>query len=174
MSNLSKRLEHFLNIEAESRVVYHRRAEEDKVDDSHASTTNQEAAERFTRALPLRKMDVDLIPSMPSGKFVVYRKNDNNDDAFLPKNWFVKRDNVGITILELRESVTDILPFLFANVRARLLGVDITSDANLREVRFARCGEHLIDDGNGRFKFNSSPRGYVRNRRYSPWCHKPW
>ena len=55
MSNLSKRLEHFLNIEAESRVVYHRRAEEDKVDDSHASTTNQEAAERFTRALPLRK-----------------------------------------------------------------------------------------------------------------------
>ena len=73
-------------------------------------------------------MDVDLIPSMPSGKFVVYRKNDNNDDAFLPKNWFVKRDNVGITILELRESVTDILPFLFANVRARLLGVDITSD----------------------------------------------
>ena len=55
-------------------------------------------------------------------------KNDNNDDAFLPKNWFVKRDNVGITILERRESVTDILPFLFANVRARLLGVDITSD----------------------------------------------
>ncbi len=128
VSNLSKRLEHFLNIEAESRVVYHSRAEEDKVGDSHASTTNQEAAERFTRALPLRKMDVDLIPSMPSGKFVVFRKNDNNDDAFLPKNWFVKRDNVGITILERRESVTDILPFLFANVRARLLGVDITSD----------------------------------------------
>ena len=72
VSNLSKRLEHFLNIEAESRVVYHRRAEEDKVDDSHASTTNQEAAERFTRALPLRKMDVDLIPSMPIGKYVVY------------------------------------------------------------------------------------------------------
>ena len=128
VSNLSKRLEHFLNIEAESRVVYHSRAEEDKVGDSHASTTNQEAAERFTRALPLRKMDVDLIPSMPSGKFVVFRKNDNNDDAFLPKNWFVKRDNVGITILERRESVTGILPFLFANVRARLLGVDITSD----------------------------------------------
>ena len=128
--NLSKRLEQFLKIEAESRVVYHSRTEENNARDvQNATIKGQLAIEMFTRALPLRKMDVDLTPSMPSGRFVVYRKKDT-DDGLLPKNWFAKRDNVGITIWEGGESITDILPFLFANVRARLLGLDITSDEN--------------------------------------------
>ena len=148
--NLSKRLEHFMRIEAESRVMYHHRKRNERNNSlmSTSRRTRQEVIEAFTRALPLRKIDMDAIPSMPSGKFIVYRKNaigrgdSDDDDTLLPRNWFAKQDNVGVTIWEHYSgihdkkeiNVTEILPFLFANVRARLLGVDIASDET-----YAKC-----------------------------------
>ena len=67
--------------------MYHHR-ERNERNNSLMSTsrrTRQEVIEEFTRALPLRKIDMDAIPSMPSGKFIVYRKNaivhgDSDDD----------------------------------------------------------------------------------------------
>ena len=117
ITNISKRLEHFMRVEADSRVIY-----------STANKTtldNSKDLESFTRTLPLRAMDNDAIQSHPSGKFIVY-KNDG-DMGLVAKNWFVKRAKAGITIWD-NDNIPDLLPFLLANVRARLLGIDVTSD----------------------------------------------
>ena len=83
---------------------------------------------------------MDAIPSMPSGKFSCTENaiadGDSDERHSSSEKLVAKQDNVGVTIWEHYSgihdkkeiNVTEILPFLFANVRARLLGVDIASD----------------------------------------------